>query len=184
LKKVYKIDTNGFYVGDAILEDNEEIPSDCIEIPFPDGLFLPAKLENGKWITTLSQDELNSILGYTLDDLKQKKINELDEACKNAILGNFIVTLNETDYEFTYDMASQSRFNGVGILFINNLITEVPWTAYQNGERVRVTLTKDDFNTISLAALAHQNDNVTKYSNLYVQVMNANTSDELNQIKW
>jgi hypothetical protein len=120
----------------------------------------------------------------SLDDLKQIKIDELDNTCKNAILANFTATLNGVDYEFTYDMPSQSRFNGVGVLFLNNLITEVPWTAYQNGERIRITLTKDDFNVISLAALAHQNDNVSKYSELYVQVMNATTVDEINQLVW
>jgi hypothetical protein len=120
----------------------------------------------------------------SLDDLKSKKINELDNACKNAILANFTATLNDVDYEFTYDMPSQSRFNGVGILFINNQITEIPWTAYQNGKRVRITLTKDDFNVLSLAALAHQNDNVIKYSDLYVKVNNATTPDEVNQITW
>jgi hypothetical protein len=120
----------------------------------------------------------------TLDEIKQKKIDELDNDCKNAILANFIATLNGVDYEFTYDMAAQSRFNGVGILFLNNQITQIPWTAYQNGERVRITLTKDDFNIVSLAALAHQNDNVTKYSDLYVQVMNATLTSEVNQILW
>jgi hypothetical protein len=116
--------------------------------------------------------------------LKQYKINELDNACKNAILNNFKANLNGVEYEFAYDMPAQSRFNGVGILFLNNLITEVPWTAYQNGERVRITLTKDDFNVVSLAALAHQNDNITKYSNLYIQVMSATTANEVNQIIW
>jgi hypothetical protein len=120
----------------------------------------------------------------TLDELKQEKINELDQACKNAILSNFTATINSIDYELAYDNAAQSRFNGVGILFLNNLITQVDWTAYQNTERVRITLTKNDFNTISLAALKHQNDNVTKYSDLYVKVMNATTADEVNQIIW
>jgi hypothetical protein len=120
----------------------------------------------------------------SLDDIKQKKIDELDNACSDAILANFTATINGVDYEFANDMKAQSRFNGTGILFINNLITEVPWTAYQNGIRTRITLTKDDFNTISLAALKHQNDNITKYSNLYVQVMNATLTSEINQIKW
>jgi hypothetical protein len=119
----------------------------------------------------------------SLDELKQEKINELDQACKNAILANFTATLNNIDYEFAYDNAAQSRFNGVGILFLNNLITNVEWTAYQNGQRTRISLTKDDFNTLSLAALKHQNDNVTKYSDLYVKVMNA-TADEIAKIIW
>lgn len=120
----------------------------------------------------------------SLEDVKQNKIKELDEACKNAILANFTATLNGTDYEFGYDYDAQSQFNGVGVLFLNNLITEVDWTAYQKGERVRITLTKDDFNIISLAALKHQNDNVTKYSELYVKVMNATTEYEVDQFIW
>jgi hypothetical protein len=119
-----------------------------------------------------------------LTDLKKAKINELDLACKNAILTNFTATLNNIDYAFAYDMAAQSRFNGVGILFLNSLITQVDWTAYQKGNRVRITLTKEDFNIVSLAALAHQNDNITKYSDLYVKVMNATTADEIAKITW
>lgn len=118
------------------------------------------------------------------DELKQEKIDELDQACKNAILSNFKATLNGTEYEFTYDMSAQSQFNGVGILFLGNQITEVTWTVYQNGQRVRINLTKEDFDTVSFAALAHQNDNVTKYSDLYNQVMAATTADEISKITW
>lgn len=116
--------------------------------------------------------------------LKQFKINELDNACKNAILSNFTATLNSADYEFAYDFPAQSRFNGVGILFLNNLITQVDWTVYQNGVRTRITLTKDDFNTISLAALKHQNDNVVKYNQLLQDVSNAQSSYDLSKIIW
>lgn len=120
----------------------------------------------------------------SLDELKQEKLNELDQACKNAILANFTATLNGTDYQFAYDNAAQSRFNGVGILFLNNLITQVDWTAYQNGTRTRITLTKDDFNTISLAALKHQNDNVSKYNQLLQDVTKAQSSTDLSNIVW
>jgi hypothetical protein len=119
-----------------------------------------------------------------LDDLKKAKIDELDNECKNAILSNFTATLNGTEYEFNYDSTAQSQFNGVGVLFLGGQITQVDWTAYQNGVRTRITLTKDDFNIVSLAALTHQNTNVSKYNDLYNKVMTATTEDEVNQIKW
>jgi hypothetical protein len=124
-------------------------------------------------------DGINSI-----DVLKQKKIDELDNACKNAILANFTATLNGIEYGFSYDNEAQNRFNGVGLLFLGGQITSIPWTAYQNGERVRITLTKDDFNVISLAALKHQNDNVSKYSDLFIKVNNATMAYEVTQITW
>jgi hypothetical protein len=120
----------------------------------------------------------------SIDVIRQKKIDELDNACKNAILANFKATLNGIEYEFTYDNEAQNRFNGIGILFLGGQITSIPWTAYQNGERVRITLTKDDFNVISLAALKHQNDNVSKYSDLFVKVNNTISPDDVNQITW
>jgi hypothetical protein len=119
-----------------------------------------------------------------LTAFKQIKMNELDQACKNAILANFKTTLNNVEYEFAYDMAAQSRFNGTGILFLNGQITEVDWTAYLNGERTRITLTKDDFNIISLSALKHQNDNIAKYSDLYNRVNTATTEAQISNIKW
>jgi hypothetical protein len=130
-------------------------------------------------------EQLNGLFDEVdLKQIKQKKIDDLDQSCKNAILDNFTATLNGVDYEFAYDSDSQNRFNGVGILFLGNQITEVTWTAYQNGQRVRINLTKDDFNIISLAALKHQNDNVTKYSDLYNKVNDATTVDEINAITW
>lgn len=124
-------------------------------------------------------------ISKSLNELRQAKTDELDQACKNAILSNFTATLNGVDYEFTYDATSQSRFNGTGVLFLGNLITEVPWTAYQNGQRIRINLTKDDFNVISLAALKHQTDNVVKYNDLILNHVNvAQSADDLSKIVW
>jgi hypothetical protein len=150
---------------------------------FPDGHW-----EITKWELDVPQpttDELQTEWDtMNLENTKQEKINELDDACANAILSKFKATLNGIEYEFAYDSKAQSRFNGTGILFLNNLITEVPWTAYQDGKRVRINLTKDDFNIISLAALAHQNDNISKYSQLYQNVEDETSVDNINKIEW
>lgn len=137
-----------------------------------------------KWKLSDPQPTLVQIEEYYLNYLKENKLIELDKACESTILARFKVTLNGIEYEFSYDMNSQSRFNGTGVLFLGNKITEVPWTAYVNGERVRLVLNKTDFDVVSMAALYHQNSNIIKYNQLLLDVENATSIPEVNLIKW
>ena len=120
----------------------------------------------------------------TLNELKQEKIKELDANCTQAILGRFSATINNTEYEFSYDAEAQSRFNGIGLLFFANKIQDIEWTAYQNGERVRITLNQTNFDSISLQALQHQNTNIIKYNTLLQQVNEATTKEQVEAIVW
>jgi len=49
IKKVIRIDTDGLYVEDVLLNDGQETPSDCIEIFCPDGFYKP-KWDGTEWI--------------------------------------------------------------------------------------------------------------------------------------
>lgn len=120
----------------------------------------------------------------TLDDIKSLKIKELNDLCKSAILGRFAAIVNDIEYEFSYDAEAQSRFNGIGLLFFANKVSEIEWTAYQNDERVRITLNPSDFNIVSLAALQHQNSNIIKFNQLLQQVNNAITKEQVEVIVW
>lgn len=59
MKVVHRVN-NGFYVESVYLKEGEQIPSDCVEADFPSGTFLPAKVVNGKFVTILSQEEINA----------------------------------------------------------------------------------------------------------------------------
>lgn len=120
----------------------------------------------------------------TLNELKQEKIKELDTNCTQTILGRFLATINNTEYEFSYDAEAQSRFNGIGLLFFTNKIQDIEWTAYENGERVRITLNQTNFDIISLQALQHQNTNIIKYNTLLQQVNEATTKEQVEAIVW
>jgi hypothetical protein len=148
---------------------------------------------NGKtyiefWNSNEYIPSMNEIMEWVNEDdftaAKENKLNELEQACSNAILDGFTVMLNEIVYKFSYDLKSQSRFNGTGVLFLGGKITEVPWTAYQDGKRVRINLTKEDFDIVSLAALDHQNNNIIKYNLLLLDVDKAESIDDLNKITW
>lgn len=77
LRKVHRIDSNCLYVEDVILQDNDPVPSDCVEVPMPEGIFLPAKFANGQWSTVATQDQINALMNPVvppsdIDDLKKQ----------------------------------------------------------------------------------------------------------------
>lgn len=60
MKKVLKIDSNGFFIEDVILKDDEITPNDCIEIFCPDGFFKP-RWNGSEWVEGLTQEEIEAI---------------------------------------------------------------------------------------------------------------------------
>lgn len=147
-------------------------------------LFYKPKWTGSEWSEGATQEELDEITSNSLDVTKLNKINELDKICKHTILGRFKATINEIEYEFSYDVEAQSRFNGIGLLFFANKISEIEWTAYENGQRVRIMLNQSNFDIVSIAALHHQNVNVTKYNQLLQQVNEATTKEQVEVIVW
>lgn len=87
MKKVHLINQEGFYVEDFIIEDNQKVPSDCVEVPVPDGIFLPARFENGEWVSTLSQEEIN----VKLNPVHEKtELEILKETVDQLVLDNLM----------------------------------------------------------------------------------------------
>lgn len=60
MKKVLKIDMNGFYIEDVILNDNETMPSNCVETVCPEGFYKP-KWDGSTWVEGLSVEEIATI---------------------------------------------------------------------------------------------------------------------------
>lgn len=145
--------------------------------------------DNKTWITFKPETDLNLVQQIIdahnpLETVKEAKIKELNEACNHTILGHFKTTIDEIEYEFSYDFEAQSRFNGIGVLFFANKINEITWTAYQNGERVRIVLNQSNFDIVSLAALQHQDYNIAKFNQLLQQVNSATTKEAVEEIVW
>jgi hypothetical protein len=79
MKRVFKIDSDGFYLEPVILQDNDKTPIDCVEIE-PTGSFIKGKFTNGVWEETATQQEIA--------DLKNvpQPVSELEELKKNQEL--------------------------------------------------------------------------------------------------
>lgn len=189
LQEVYKYGDDGKYIEPVMVEVDEngeyELPENCTDKKLPQPNIEPFfDKELDKWVELTPENEMQILLGNSLQNWKKMKENELDLICEETILGRFKVVLNENTYEFSYDDKAQSRFNGTASLFNAGKLTEIPWTAYLDGERQRIKLDQESFFKVALAALSHCNENVVKFNNLLVQVNEAASLDELKQIVW
>jgi hypothetical protein len=61
MKEVYRYDENGIYIEPVILKDGDNIPVNCTEIK-PTGSFYKGKFENGQWIESLTQAEIDELV--------------------------------------------------------------------------------------------------------------------------
>lgn len=183
MKQVYRIDSDGFYIEPVIIEDDQIIPSDCVELRPLDGLF-KGKYTNGEWTEGLSQDEIDNLIGNTLENVKKNKLEELNNMCENTILGRFKANLDGVEYEFSYDDKAQSRFNGAPYLFSSMITTSIEWTAYLDNQRTSVILDEEKFNIVANAAFNHQKTNIDKFRQKITDLDAAQSIPEVNQIVW
>ncbi|EHI98056.1 hypothetical protein CDLVIII_1357 [Clostridium sp. DL-VIII] len=71
MRKVLKIDDNGFFIEDVLLENKEITPDDCIEINCPVGFYKP-KWDGDKWVEGLTKEELNVIKNKTIQPTQEE----------------------------------------------------------------------------------------------------------------
>jgi hypothetical protein len=120
-----------------------------------------------------------------LKEAKEDKFEELDAKCEEEILGYFKATIDDVEYEFSFDEKAQSNFIGVFALFTQGLITEIEWTAWQGEEAKRVTLDKDQFTSVVLLAFAHRDGKIKRLRNELQPILEAcQTLEEVNEVTW
>lgn len=80
VKKVLKIDNNGFFVEDVILKDSEEILVDYIQTECPDGFYKP-KWNGTEWVEGLTQEEIEEFKNKPreLSEIEQLKIIQAEQ---------------------------------------------------------------------------------------------------------
>lgn len=143
------------------------------------------------WGWYLIDDELVKKEGEAqnrlLQIVKEQKDEELNLACNRAILNGFDYTINGISYHFSFDIEAQFNFQGVQSLLANGTISEIPWTVLNNEtkEHERITVNSQLISTLSMVILHHKNSNISKYRDfLSVQLQNATTIEEVQEIKW
>lgn len=79
MKKVIKVDENGLFLEDVILQECEIIPDSCIEAPCPDGFYKP-KWDGVNWVEGLTQAEIDAIKNVPQEPTDEERISALEDA--------------------------------------------------------------------------------------------------------
>ena len=116
-----------------------------------------------------------------LIDFKLRKINELKYECEKRIIDGFTVD----DEHYSYSQDKQINFQDTYQLFLNNMITEIGWNVYVNGEKTRKMLSKEKFQKVYLAGVKHKVDTMNRLNDVLIpMVNNAERKEVIARIYW
>ena len=88
LIKVVSIDTSGFYTGDVLLEEGQEVPANCISVEVPEGFYLP-KWNGTAWVEGRTQAEIDAIKNVVVPKTPMELLKEQVTESQGAL--DFIV---------------------------------------------------------------------------------------------
>lgn len=183
-KQFYEVDEDGFIVETHLLDTSKD------DFKCPDNYF-EGWGNNRTFFKPIYNFEINDwaegqLMEELVSDAKNNKLAELNQKCEGSILGKFTVEINDAAYQFSNDMEAQMNFEKVDRAFEKGKMEEIPWTVYDQNERVlRIILNADSFSKVYLAHLNHIQDNISKFRDiLQPQVENATTIEEIQSINW
>jgi len=127
-------------------------------------------------------DEEGNIIKETevlpLDFVKEKKIEELKQACTNTIYEGFTAINGHT---YGFNRHDQMNFTQEMILISQGSTSDILWKTKDAGV---VTHTVEEFMQVVEDVKNHKLTQQQKYWDLEQQVLNATTKEEVMQIKW
>jgi len=85
MKKVIRIDQNGYFVEDVLLEDWEETSEGLVSLEVPAGLYLPRYVA-GEWVEGKSQEEIDAIRNVVAPKTEFELLQEESAKLKNELL--------------------------------------------------------------------------------------------------
>jgi len=86
VKKVLRIDRQGFFMEDVVLEDGEITPQDCIELECPNGFQKPRWKGRG-WVEGLTVQEIEEIKNKPIP---KTELEILKETVEELVLSNLL----------------------------------------------------------------------------------------------
>lgn len=168
--------------GEAKYGSITENPDDSYLIELPDnheffnGGMGKFRLVNGQLI----KDE-----SLALRQAKERKIQELNKDCQEAILAGFKTVSNGINYEISYDIEAQMNLQETDRLFVNNMIESIMWSVGINGKKQRILLNRDQFNKIYLASVKHKQDCISHFRDQLVPIVEqAGSIEAVENINW
>ena len=185
LKEYAQIDENGYvlerYVFD--IENGDILPKDCRPLWHPTVRFCKPKYND----VTKSWEEGadTTFLQAENEKIKTSMKVTFSKKCQESILLGFECEVNGTVYHFAYDQEAQLNFQSTYLLFENNMVDTIMWSAQKDNEKVRLSLGKALFTKVYLAGVKHKNNCLSYYHNTLLPLLqNATTIEETKKISW
>jgi len=176
--KVMRIDQDGYFVEDVLLEDWMEIPSDCIIHEVQEGLHLP------KWDFV----ELQWVEGKIVDpevelqNAKENKILELNFLCNQVILGGYNSNCTGENHRYKFDEEYQRNFGlAIGAVSVSPDIENIPWPTVDSGILVH---SRENFIQLYLDGKAFMEGNLYRYFGMKTQVLACTEISQVNEFVW
>ena len=175
-----EVDENGFVVDTHVLEDWEKPLRNYIKGWGGEKSFFCAKWDafKNEWVEDSTQTA-------PLDEFKKAKETELNKSCSEAILAGFECEVDGTVYHFAYDQEAQLNFQDTYLLFENNMVDTIMWSAQKDSEKVRLSLGKALFTKVYLTGVKHKNNCLSYYHDTLLPLLqNATTIEETKAVSW
>ncbi|HBY19725.1 MAG TPA: hypothetical protein DEG71_01735 [Clostridiales bacterium] len=181
LIKVMRIDQDGYFVEDILLDEELEIPKDCIDVE--DGLV-------GKYLPKWDFIELKWVEGKVFDpevelkNAKDAKISELNTLCNQTILGGFVSNCLGENHTYKFDEEYQRNFGlAIGAISISSDIIEIPWPTVDSGILVH---NRENFIQLYLDGKAFMESNLYRYFGMKAQILDnsVNSIELVNSFVW
>lgn len=177
LKQYYHVDDEGYIIETYVLDDSD-VPPMYFE-GWGEGIEKPRwDFEKSKWVETRPTEE-------KLAELKNQKLREMGAACEQDIVGYFKATIDDVEYDFSFDSEAQSNFIGTMTLFTKGLISQIGWTAWKGGKALRLTLNEETFVQLAMLGFEQKDAKIEKLrSTIQARIDASQTIEEVMNIKW
>ena len=172
--KVYvQVNENNKVIACSFMENPDDI-----EVEVEDGVtdLLSYYLIDGKLVRDV---------GGILENEKNRKKEELNIACNEAILDGFVYEVNGEKYKFSFDTEAQFNFQGAERILSKGLVGDISWTVKKDDEYHRIKISKQTMDELMIVIFLHKDRNIRKYREMLIpMVENANTVEEVQSVTW
>ena len=185
LKEYAQIDGNGYVLERHVfdIENGDVLPKDCRPLWNQTVRFYEPKYND----VTKSWEEGadTAFLQAENEKIKTSMKATFSKNCQESILLGFECEINGTVYHFAYDQEAQLNFQDTYLLFENNMVNTIMWSAQKDNEKVRLSLGKALFMKVYLTGVKHKNNCLSYYHDTLLPLLqNATTIEETKTISW
>ena len=185
LKEYAQIDENGYvlekYVFDV--ENGDILPKDCRPLWSQTVRFYKPRYNDV--IKSWEEGADTTFLQAENEKIKTSMKATFSKKCQESILLGFECEVDGAVYHFAYDQEAQLNFQDTYLLFENNMVNMIMWSAQKDNEKVRLSLEKALFTKVYLTGVKHKNNCLSYYHDTLLSLLkNATTIEETKAVSW